>query len=345
MHSTVDFEDNHECDRFTVGIPYCGTQIEWEVIFNRNHPSLPPDIIFSSEDDQMEFIPDIERLKAYSVWSLDRPNCLSQLLEELLMEYRLHHRTILAQFHRLYFELDTLVQNNAYTSVDVHCSRSPNESSFEPIARFYIPLRVDFSAIPAYLTKDNPGPDIAALVVTFYPPDASRVVPVLFLSPRVERVLGGSGALRLPPWGGELGSCLMDYVPRVHTLLEEKVQTIVQSYIKRKECVAAFLSIFGQAVLEYDTEAFKKLAFFFEYLGFSFVAMLELSDDFPQEQPRLILRSVYHKAQGVPCQRILTDYPYSPRWNADEKAERMRSYLMQVAPQFMELSKEQGECL
>lgn len=143
----------------------------------------------------------------------------------------------------------------------------------------------------------------------------------------------------------------MDYVPRVHTLLEEKVQTIVQSYIKRKECVAAFLSIFGQAVLEYDTEAFKKLAFFFEYLGFSFVAMckfyashtetaplvselsvmvrlsrspVELSDDFPQEQPRLILRSVYHKAQGVPCQRVLTDYPYSPRWNADEKAERMR---------------------
>lgn len=45
------------------------------------------------------------------------------------MEYRLHHRTILAQFHRLYFELDTLVQNNAYTSVDVHCSRSPNEVS------------------------------------------------------------------------------------------------------------------------------------------------------------------------------------------------------------------------
>ena len=33
-----------------------------EVIFDRNHPALPPDIIFSSEDDQMEFDPNIEKL-------------------------------------------------------------------------------------------------------------------------------------------------------------------------------------------------------------------------------------------------------------------------------------------
>ena len=66
---------------------------------------------------------------------------------------------------------------------------------------------MDFSAIPAYLTKvywairgtcvrchhaifvpqNNPGPDTAALLVTFHPPNASRVVPSLFLSPRVEK--------------------------------------------------------------------------------------------------------------------------------------------------------------
>jgi len=89
--SSLDFETGRNCDRFTLGIPYCGTQIEckstvfesrsnevWhviyvlhqscfsvytgEVIFDRNHPALPPDIIFSSEDDQMEFNPDIEKL-------------------------------------------------------------------------------------------------------------------------------------------------------------------------------------------------------------------------------------------------------------------------------------------
>lgn len=79
--------------------------------------------------------------------------------------------------------------------------------------------------------------------------------------------------MRLPPWGGDHGTCLMDYVPLVHQLLEEKVDSIIQSYIKRKECVAAFLSVFGSSVLEYDTESYKKLAFLFEHQGFSFIAV------------------------------------------------------------------------
>jgi len=172
--------------------------------------------------------------------------------------------------------------------------------------------------------QDNPGPDTAALMVTFYPPNASRVVPCLFLSPRVERMLGDPQLLRLPKWGGECGACLMDYTPAVHKLLEQKVDAIVQSYIRRKEFVAAFLSVFGQAVLEYDTEGFKKLAFLFEHQGFSFITLMELTDEFPQEAPTLMLRSIYYRVQGLPCQCVLNDYPYSPRWNADETAERIR---------------------
>lgn len=55
-------------------------------------------------------------------------------------------------------------------------------------------------------------------------------------------------------------------------MLEDKIQSIVHSYITRKECIAAFLSVFGQSVLEYDTEDFKMLAFLFELQGFSFIA-------------------------------------------------------------------------
>ena len=77
----------------------------------------------------------------------------------------------------------------------------------EPVTRFYIPLDIDFSAIPPYLSKvssslqaqtvslpacfaqDNPGPDCAALTVVFHPPDATKIEPLLFLSPRVERLV------------------------------------------------------------------------------------------------------------------------------------------------------------
>ena len=51
---------------------------------------------------------------------------------------------------------------------------------------------------------------------------------------------------------------------------------------------------------------------------------VELTDDFPKEQPSLVLRSVYHRLEGYPCQSVVADYPYSPRWNAEEKAERIR---------------------
>jgi len=52
--------------------------------------------------------------------------------------------------------------------------------------------------------------------------------------------------------------------------------------------------------------------------------LVELTDEFPQEAPTLMLRSIYYRVQGLPCQCVLNDYPYSPRWNADETAERIR---------------------
>ena len=69
----------------------------------------------------------------------------------------------------------------------------------------------------------------------------------------------------------------MDYVPLVHKLLSDRVDSIIQSFVRRKEYVAALLSVMGRSVLEYDTEGFKKIAFLFEQQGFSFVAHCECS--------------------------------------------------------------------
>ena len=67
----------------------------------------------------------------------------------------------------------------------------------------------------------------------------------------------------------------MDYVPLIHKLLLERVEAIIQSYVRRKEYMAAMLSMMGRSVIEYDTEGFKKVAFLFEQQGFSFVALCE----------------------------------------------------------------------
>ena len=37
-----------------------------EVIFDRNHPTRPPDIIFSTQDELLEFDPDVDKLKVHT---------------------------------------------------------------------------------------------------------------------------------------------------------------------------------------------------------------------------------------------------------------------------------------
>ena len=55
-----------------VDLPLCWIEISYkiyvgEVIFDRNHPALPPDIIVSSEDERMAFNPDIDQLLVCTV--------------------------------------------------------------------------------------------------------------------------------------------------------------------------------------------------------------------------------------------------------------------------------------
>lgn len=345
--SAVDSDGSKECDRFKLGIPYCGTRIEWEVIFDRNHPAHPPDIIFSEQDEELDFAPNVEQLESLVKWNSRDDKALSALLEELMVEYRKHHLKILSQHQRYHFELSSLAQSEKYPEVYVLC-RMTEAHDTEPEVRFYIPLQVDFATVPSYLTKNNPGPNSASLLIIFRPPDASRVIPELYLSPRVERALGGSKTLRIPAWGGENGSCLIDYVPAVHKMLENKVESITQSYVQRKEYVAAMLSIFGASVLEYNTENFKSIAFLFEYQGFSFITQVKMTDQYPSAPPTVTMCSIYHRMRttpATPCQSEIQNYPYSPRWTVDEKLERLRAFLVQMIPQFMEWTKAKGECL
>lgn len=56
-----------------------------------------------------------------------------------------------------------------------------------------------------------------------------------------------------------------------------KVEGIVQNFVRRKEYIAALLSLMGQSVLEYDTESYMKIAFLFESnQGFCFIAHCKL---------------------------------------------------------------------
>lgn len=55
---------------------------------------------------------------------------------------------------------------------------------------------------------------------------------------------------------------------------------------------------------------------------------VELPLYFPSEHPRFTFQSVYHEVKGQPYSEVVTNFPYSPRWNADEMASRAKWVLL-----------------
>ena len=61
-------------------------------------------------------------LQSLCNWCAEDENSLSNLIQELLSEYRTHHRRLVAAQERLSFELNTLLESSEYGDIDVHCS-------------------------------------------------------------------------------------------------------------------------------------------------------------------------------------------------------------------------------
>jgi hypothetical protein len=51
---------------------------------------------------------------------------------------------------------------------------------------------------------------------------------------------------------------------------------------------------------------------------------VEIGQNFPEEQPVFVMRSIYHCFSDEPYHAIDDAYPYSPRWSPDEMANRAR---------------------
>lgn len=327
-----NFEKKPLCDRFKIVIPYGGQSVTWEILFHALYPELPPDFIF----DDGNFKPDINDIESLCNWNPDDPASLIQVIQQLLEKYRWQEVMLLEDYSRLQFEYSSLIHQAGFSDTDVEVLL--NRKNRNGPVNFLIRLPIDFSKLPPFLTKDNPGDDSAVLLVTFQTPDGSRITPQLYLSPRVEQALGGNAALRIPSFSS--AGCLMDYVPLVRQLLSNKIEQIVVGFEKRKEYVAAFLSHYGRSIVEYEAESFSKLSLMFEWNDFYFLLHINIPLYFPQDKPSFMFQSIYHANLGRPYSVICNDYPYSPRWSGNEMAERAQSFLLDYVPKFQRSSIE-----
>ncbi|XP_065833284.1 BRISC and BRCA1-A complex member 2-like [Oscarella lobularis] len=174
--------DDGNCDRFTISIPYCGTTLRWQVIFNSNRPRQAPDFIF----DDVDFCPKLANLKTLTDWDSSDENCLRAAVFELLMQYRDYQLTEARRVNVIRFETDFLSENDEYSRFETYVVKETQETQRR--TRLCIQLPVDFSLIPSYFTRNLPGDDAATLSLVFYGPTYDRVRTKLRLSSRLEKL-------------------------------------------------------------------------------------------------------------------------------------------------------------
>ncbi|CAB1334830.1 unnamed protein product [Coregonus sp. 'balchen'] len=160
--------------------------VSGDVIFNARDPELPPDFIFGED---AEFLPEPSELPLVLAsgrsrclfgqcpslfvspphfgkpdvtgnhsrhllqWDAGDPECLLQLVKELIQQYHQYQCQRLRESSRLLFEYDSLLEDPNYgRSMEIYAGHK-NSWTGEFSARFLLKLPVDFSNIPVYLLK------------------------------------------------------------------------------------------------------------------------------------------------------------------------------------------------
>ncbi|KAG0454799.1 hypothetical protein HPP92_024091 [Vanilla planifolia] len=298
-------------DRFTLLVPFCLDYIKWDVIYNAFFPFVAPDIVFSQEDEEFcpllpgfdgEGEPESEAwLKCSSLWDWNSkdPSRLLKLVNEIRDLYIQHQRKRVGKIDdaRLKFEINTILSREG---IEV-CLISGLDKVVFPISRKY---------------SSSPSAPRIKLV-------ASSQLKDLF---SVEDV-------KLPSWVD--GMCMAEYLPSLEDTLNIQIMEAVASIGGRRRFIEALAPKFGRP-LEADP-IFCRRATFLAVTGvFTFLVHFSLSAQFPKLQPTLTLQSSQHfNSQGAPILSLpLSDYPWSPRWDAPEMAERIFEFLVKECINF-----------
>lgn len=327
-----------EFDRFRLSFKIADFLISWEVIFDRNRPLFPPDVIFGPNDD--EFSLSLQELKGYYDWDPASKSSLSDMLQSVIKEYSKFRRNSIATFPGINDEWNSLCEVTNYGSTCEVCCATNGPGTYNATVSFMFELTLDISELPLYLIKANVGGGKAILHITFQAPNLTKVTPRLYLSPIIEHAIGGSAVLRLPPYGS---SDLKSYIEKVEILLLNTVKNVSERFTKRKELIATFLAEFHGSVIEYDAEGFNEISFLLNHAGIFVVLYVILGEKFPATPPTLVVQSTYHMAAKGPFRQTYKDYRYSPRWESKMIVESIREYLESVILDFKQDSFQNGK--
>ncbi|KAJ4843660.1 hypothetical protein Tsubulata_010164 [Turnera subulata] len=365
-------------DRFTLLIPYCLDYLKWDVLYNVDSPLAPPDVIFGPDDEDfhpllgLDGVGDLVLEKSSLCdWNNQDPRRLLALIVELRKKYMAYQRNRVGAVDddRLKFEISTFgsrevifrTQFERMLNIPLSCNASYNISLKTPVTllqgiemhmssgfekpeevKFAVPL-LDMNINKMVLACPWRYPQKIYLQVV-YPvtrkygsaPSAPRLK--LMSTPDLKELFSIED-VKLPPWVD--GMCMAEYLPPLEELLQRQVVEAVTSIDARRCFIEALVPWFGRP-LEADSVFCRKVSFLAASGVFTFLVHFFLGTQFPKQQPVLILQSTQHfNMHGTPVKSTpLSEYPWSPRWEASQMAERMYDFLADESHNFKKYCSE-----
>lgn len=286
--------------QFRVVLPYCSKKLKWEVLFDSTTPWYAPDFRFDDDSFLMNVDEQFfeEKVPSLAKWNENDPKALSNVISELINLYKLHQVKKLNddESSRACFEYSALLGDALTSEQDIEVWVGNH------VVEFLIRLNLDTSRLPELYSdgiEENPGIDTALLLVRY--PNSTNAE--LILSPLLTKSLGN---ITLPLM--HQSGVLMDYVPMVTEMLNNKIQDLLNNEKLKRDLLAQLIVKYEGAVLEHDAN---NAGFLFEMNNFHWILQIDIGVRFPDKPPVLTLRSIYHCNKGKPIFKVLPYCPYN----------------------------------
>ncbi|KAL8088527.1 uncharacterized protein LOC141697381 [Apium graveolens] len=332
-------------DRFTIAIPFCLDFIRWDVIYNAHNPMTAPDIIFGPEDESFHPYRSMgeeslskSKNTTLSGWNFKDPTCLLTLILELRDLYMVYQKKRVEEVDddRLKFEVDTIISKEG---LEMYMSSGVDKSEE---VRFAVPLLgMDINKIvtgSSWRQQQKIQLQVIFPIVGKFTSKAPIPRLKLVSTPDLRALLAVED-VRLPPWSD--GTCLAEYLLTLEELLASQIRDAVSSIEVRRQFIVALAPLFGRP-LEADPVFCRKASFLAVSGIFTFVIHFTLALQFPKQPPLLVLQSSQHfDPRGAAIKSpSLTEYPWSPRWDGSEMAERIFDFVADECLNFRKVCNE-----
>ncbi|CAL9146135.1 unnamed protein product [Musa hybrid cultivar] len=320
-------------DRFTLSIPFCLDYVKCDVIYDALHPSVAPDVVFSSEDDDFDPLGDIAsegeaRVSKSSLcdWNSKDPSKLMALVHELRDLYMHYQRRRVGELDdaRIKFEMNTMLPREG---IEVCLVSLPDR--LEEV-KFAVPLLdMDLNKlVPACTWRHQQKIYLQIIFPVSRRNSSAPAAPrVKLVSTSEVKTLFSVEDVKLPPWLD--GMCLAEYLPAIEDNLKLQVVEAIASIGARRRFIEALSPLFGRP-LEADPVLCRRATVLCASGAFTFLVHFSIPTQFPKQQPTLVMQSSQHfNSQGTPISSpLINDYPWSPRWDPPQMAERIFEFLV-----------------